>query len=64
MPWSQVETQQIVGRAHRLGQTKQVHVYAMIALRTTDVLMAKGGHLKLDMLDHLLSAGVDPGMSF
>ncbi|RXW11953.1 hypothetical protein EST38_g13902, partial [Candolleomyces aberdarensis] len=55
--WSDVALQQIVGRAHRLGQSRTVHVYNMIALRTTDVLMRPGATRKSDMLEQLLTNG-------
>lgn len=51
---------QVIGRAHRLGQEKIVHVYNLLALHTTDVIMASLASGKNDMLQSLLSKGTNP----
>lgn len=49
--WSGVHVRQVIGRAWRLGQTKVVTVYHLIAKGTTDVLMSTMARTKSEMLD-------------
>ncbi|KAJ8688852.1 hypothetical protein PTI98_013597 [Pleurotus ostreatus] len=53
--WSQVGTEQIIGRSARLTQENAVHVYHLLALGTTDVIMARMARQKGEMLKTLLS---------
>ncbi|KAF4584742.1 hypothetical protein EYR38_001973 [Pleurotus pulmonarius] len=53
--WSQVGTEQIIGRSARLTQEHAVHVYHLLALGTTDVIMARMARQKGEMLKTLLS---------
>ncbi|KDQ27212.1 hypothetical protein PLEOSDRAFT_1106091 [Pleurotus ostreatus PC15] len=55
MIWSQVGTEQIIGRAARLTQENAVHVYHLVALGTTDVLMSTMAREKGEMLATLFS---------
>ncbi|KAG1837125.1 P-loop containing nucleoside triphosphate hydrolase protein, partial [Suillus tomentosus] len=54
--WSRMLVNQIIGRAWRLGQQKEVVVYNMVALGTVDVLMLHHGEGKGNMLRQFLSA--------
>ncbi|KAM6491331.1 P-loop containing nucleoside triphosphate hydrolase protein [Amanita muscaria] len=55
MVWSDQATIQIIGRAHRLGQEKPVHVYHLLAVGTTDVIISSMAREKNDMLKALLT---------
>ncbi|KAJ8474911.1 hypothetical protein ONZ45_g15788 [Pleurotus djamor] len=55
--WSQVGVEQIIGRCARLTQEKPVHIYYLLALQTTDVLMTTLAREKGEMLDTLLTRG-------
>lgn len=52
--------EQIIGRSARLTQDKPVHVYYLIALQTTDVLMSTLAQEKGEMLQTLLTKGTNP----
>ncbi|KAG1720855.1 P-loop containing nucleoside triphosphate hydrolase protein, partial [Suillus paluster] len=54
--WSRMLVNQIIGRAWRLGQQREVIVYNMVALGTVDVLMVDHGEGKGNMLGQFLSA--------
>ncbi|KAG2355243.1 hypothetical protein BDR07DRAFT_1493392 [Suillus spraguei] len=54
--WSRMLVNQIIGRAWRLGQQKEVIVYNMVALGTVDVLMLHHGEGKGNMLKQFLTA--------
>ena len=58
MVWSDQATVQIVGRAHRLGQTRPVYVYHLLAVGTTDVIISSMAREKNDMLQALLTRTV------
>ncbi|KAF9491153.1 hypothetical protein BDN71DRAFT_1510617 [Pleurotus eryngii] len=60
--WSQVGIEQIIGRSARLTQQKPVHVYYLIALQTTDVLMSTLAQEKGEMLQTLLTKGTNPAL--
>ncbi|KAF8881075.1 hypothetical protein BD779DRAFT_1473544 [Infundibulicybe gibba] len=60
--WSELTTVQIIGRAHRLGQKKEVHVYKLAALGTTDVIMSSLARSKDEMLNALVSQNTDPDL--
>jgi SNF2 family DNA or RNA helicase len=53
--WSDQATTQIIGRAHRFGQRKKVHVYQILAVGTTDVIITSLAREKNAMLQALLS---------
>ncbi|TDL13173.1 P-loop containing nucleoside triphosphate hydrolase protein, partial [Rickenella mellea] len=53
-PWSSQDEEQFIGRAWRPPQKKQVWVYHLIALGTTDVLMCGMARGKSAMLDEFL----------
>ncbi|KAJ8463834.1 hypothetical protein ONZ45_g17445 [Pleurotus djamor] len=53
--WSQVQIEQIIGRAAHLTQEKPVHVYHLLALGTTDLMMTTLAKEKGDMLDDFFS---------
>ncbi|KAF4598990.1 hypothetical protein EYR40_006078 [Pleurotus pulmonarius] len=53
--WSQVGTEQIIGRSARLTQEHPVHVYHLVALGTTDVLMSTMAREKGEMLRTLFT---------
>ncbi|KAF9487612.1 hypothetical protein BDN71DRAFT_1594410 [Pleurotus eryngii] len=53
--WSQVGTEQIIGRSAHLTQENAVHVYHLVSLRTTDVLMSTMAREKGEMLRTLFS---------
>ncbi|KIJ64987.1 hypothetical protein HYDPIDRAFT_28327 [Hydnomerulius pinastri MD-312] len=55
--WSRMLVHQIIGRAWRLGQTRSVIVYNLVALDTVDMLMVDYGATKGDMLDEFLHGG-------
>lgn len=66
LPWSIAKLEQREGRAHRIGQTKPVTVYNLIAKNTMDEYVAKVLHKKnrisIDVLqdvDRLEAAGLD-----
>lgn len=59
--WSKVTVTQIIGRAHRMGQKKPVHVYELMALGTTDAVMATLAAGKDMMLNALLSKHPNKG---
>ncbi len=46
---------QIIGRAHRYGQEQIVHVYKLLAVGTTDVIMASLAKDKDVMLQALVT---------
>ncbi|KAG1718438.1 P-loop containing nucleoside triphosphate hydrolase protein, partial [Suillus lakei] len=54
--WSRMLVNQIIGRAWRLGQQKEVVVYNMVSLGTVDVLMLHHGEGKGNMLKQFLTA--------
>ncbi|KAF9494556.1 hypothetical protein BDN71DRAFT_1507539 [Pleurotus eryngii] len=58
--WSQVGVEQIIRRSARLMQDKPVHIYYLIALQTTDVLMSTLAREKGEMLETLLTKGTNP----
>ncbi|KAF8872160.1 hypothetical protein BD779DRAFT_1679866 [Infundibulicybe gibba] len=60
--WSELTSVQIVGRAHRLGQKKQVHVYRLAALGTTDVIMSSLARSKDEMLNALVTKNTNPDL--
>ncbi|KAM6488893.1 P-loop containing nucleoside triphosphate hydrolase protein [Amanita muscaria] len=64
MVWSDQATVQIIGRAHRLGQTRPVHVYHLLAIGTTDVIISSMAREKNDMLQALLTRTIQqaPGL--
>ena len=53
--WSQQSVVQIIGRAHRYGQKRIVHVYRLLAVGTTDVIMASLAKDKDVMLQALVT---------
>ena len=53
---------QVIGRAWRLGQVKQVKVYHLVALQTTDVVMSSFARLKSEMLDAFVSSDENHSM--
>ncbi len=53
--WSQQSVVQIIGRAHRYGQERTVHVYKLLAVGTTDVIMASLARDKDVMLQALVT---------
>jgi SNF2 family DNA or RNA helicase len=55
MVWSKIALDQIIGRAHRFGQEKEVIVYLMVALGTVDTLMIDHGFAKGSLLETFLS---------
>lgn len=66
LPWSVAKLEQREGRAHRIGQTKPVTVYNLIAKNTMDEYVAKVLHKKnrisvdvLQDVDRLEAAGLD-----
>jgi len=62
--WSQQSVVQIIGRAHRYGQERTVHVYKLLAVGTTDVIMASLAKDKDVMLQALVTKteAMNPGM--
>jgi hypothetical protein len=56
---------QIIGRAHRYGQERTVHVYKLLAVGTTDVIMASLAKDKDVMLQALVTKTytMSPGTS-
>ncbi|TFK61411.1 P-loop containing nucleoside triphosphate hydrolase protein [Pluteus cervinus] len=60
--WSGVATQQVIGRAWRLGQLLQVTVYMMLALGTTDITMASMATSKDMMLKAFVSKEKDKAL--
>ncbi|KAM6488891.1 P-loop containing nucleoside triphosphate hydrolase protein [Amanita muscaria] len=65
MVWSDQAKVQIVGRAHRLGQTRPVHVYHLLAIGTTDVIISSMAREKDEMLQALLTRTIKeaPGLT-
>ncbi|KIL63772.1 hypothetical protein M378DRAFT_11866 [Amanita muscaria Koide BX008] len=65
MVWSDQAKVQIVGRAHRLGQTRPVHVYHLLAIGTTDVIISSMAREKDEMLQALLTRTIKeaPGLN-
>jgi hypothetical protein len=55
MVWSKIALDQILGRAHRFGQEKEVLFYLMVALGTVDVLMVDCGFAKGSLLRTFLN---------
>ena len=53
--WSDQATMQIIGRAHCFGQRKKVHVYQIVVVSTTDVIIMSLAREKNAMLQALLS---------
>ncbi|KAG2029691.1 P-loop containing nucleoside triphosphate hydrolase protein, partial [Suillus americanus] len=62
--WSRMMGNQIIGRAWRLGQKKEVVVYNMVALGTVDVLMVHHGEGKGNMLGQFLSKNKGTRVSY
>ena len=50
IPWSLVRLEQRMGRIHRVGQTKEVHLYNLVATGTRE------GHAHLQLLHNLCQA--------
>jgi SNF2 family DNA or RNA helicase len=61
MVWSKIALDQIIGRAHRFGQDKEVVVYLMVAQGTVDVLMVDCGFAKGSLLNTFLSNPANQG---
>ncbi len=54
-------TQQVIGRAWRLGQEREVTVYMLMALGTIDITMASMATSKDKMLKGFMSKEKDKG---
>jgi SNF2 family DNA or RNA helicase len=61
--WTVIGLTQLIGRCHRLGQTKIVTVFIVVALETVDVLMVEQAHAKGAMLETFLTKKNSKGTS-
>ncbi|MEW6046333.1 MAG: SNF2-related protein [Bacillota bacterium] len=54
LPWNPMRIEQRIGRLHRLGQTRDVHVWNLIARGTVEEYVLYLLHQKLDLFRHFI----------
>jgi len=59
MDWSPHAAKQVDGRAHRYGQEEEVHIYHLLALDTTDIIMCGHSSEKTTMMNALVKEAKD-----
>ena len=59
--WSAQDENQLIGRVHRQGQTKQVIVYRLKALNSPDVKISDLSKIKGNLHENMLKKQVDLG---